>query len=207
MKISRTKKIEIDYNDNSVLMGRSSYDVGETVIFKLDKKDYVFVNGAMIIPTLENEQYLYSYVQEDCPTHIDYMTSTLNPNPSIILLDYYECTTGTEDDEPYEEYELSTYSSDYLKLKHWTARGKEEVFEEHTVPVQIYRTLFEIIERSGMKNWNSMEGYPLDGKICICKFQKGNILERVSSENMPEKGERVFSKLLAELKRYSKEAE
>ena len=114
------------------------------------------------------------------------------PAQKILLADYFEREI-TEDESPYFEAVLYSYSDTQALMEIYTAGGTDhEKMTACLVPLETVDQLMEVICTYGMNGWNSREGSGISGKLYVCKFREGGSLVRVSSENMPDDGLEAF---------------
>ena len=129
--------------------------------------------------------------------------------PGEILVDYYERTVGTPEEQPYEELVLYTHSDTQALLEHYTDGGTDaENLDRYIVPIQAVQEAFDAIRKNGMDKWNSRENgmTALCGKAYVCKFPgKDGDLIRVSSDHLPEDGTRAFGEVYVILRGYARE--
>ena len=117
----------------------------------------------------------------------------LNEKDSM-LLDYFERTVGTPEEQPYYELVLYTYSSTQARLEEYTDGGTpDELITSYLIPVEGAQEMLNAVKIAGMDKWNRRKGVAIDGKQYVCRFPDGRDgCIRVSSDNMPEDGVKAF---------------
>lgn len=127
--------------------------------------------------------------------------------PGTMLVDYYDRTVGTPEEQPYYELVLYTHSDTRLRLEEYTGGGTEdERCTAYLVPLQAGQDAFDVIKKNGMDKWNKKSGTAISGRAYVCKFPDGSgDVERVTSGNMPEDGSRAFGEVMVALRQWCRE--
>jgi len=112
-----------------------------------------------------------------------------------MLADYYERTVGLEEEQPYYELVMYTYSDKEVLLEKYEDGGTDhETVTSYHVPADEAQGVFDAINNVDMASWNGKKGnICIDGIAYVCKFPdgKGDLI-RVSSDDMPEDGAKSF---------------
>lgn len=135
------------------------------------------------------------------------METYKNAAKNTMLLDYYERTVGTPEEQPYYELVLYTYSDTQALLEEYqNGDTPDELITSYLIPIEGAQEMLTVVKDSGMDKWNSREGIAIDGKQYVCKFPDGKDgCVRVSSDNMPEDGTRVFGEVLVAMRSWTKD--
>lgn len=114
-----------------------------------------------------------------------------------LLLDYYECVTGTPTKEPYYELILYTYDEDNLLLEEYSEGGKKyEYVKGYLVSKDEYEKGINLILDNKMHTWNDLkDNIAITGSTYVCKFRLKDEVIRVSSDSMPENGYEGFGSI------------
>lgn len=126
---------------------------------------------------------------------------------NTMLLDYYERVVGTPEEQPYYELVLYTYSDTQALLEEYNDSGTDhEPVTRYLVPIIAAQEMLTAVKDSGMVNWNKRDGIAICGMAYVCKFPdgKGDYI-RVSSDNMPEDGTRLFGTVCAAMRKWTRD--
>ena len=119
----------------------------------------------------------------------------LDAEKKTMLADYYERTVGLEEEQPYYELVMYTYSETEVLLEKYEDGGTDhETVTSYHVPADEAQGVFDAINNVDMASWNGKKGnICIDGIAYVCKFPdgKGDLI-RVSSDDMPEDGAKSF---------------
>ena len=128
--------------------------------------------------------------------------------PGKLLIDCFERTVGTPEEQPYTEIVLYEYSAGQLLLETYTGGGTPgEKCTQYLVPPEAYENALQVIRKTGMKEWNENPNlYGITGYYFVCKFLDGEEFIRVTSEHMPEDGKEAYSRAAGALWQYASEA-
>ena len=121
---------------------------------------------------------------------------------SRMVFDCYSATTGTDGYDGYDEYALYRWEeSDLLLVSYskWEEEGKGEVVRVCRVPLSLLYDAVRIAHEYGMQNWK--DGMAITGAFYAVRFYEGGELIRVSSDDMPEDGQKAFGSIESFFKR------
>ena len=138
--------------------------------------------------------------QFDIETYKDAQENTM-------LLDYYERTVGTPEEQPYYEMVLYTYSDTRAKLEEYAEGGTDhETLTTYLIPLEGAQEMLTAVKDCGMADWNRREGIAVCGKAYVCKFPdgKGDYI-RVTSDNMPEDGAKRFGTVYTAMRKWMRD--
>nr|MCR5108401.1 hypothetical protein [Lachnospiraceae bacterium] len=108
-----------------------------------------------------------------------------------LLFDYFEKIVAIEGESEYREFCLYKFSDEELILAMYNKKqGAKETMDYCFVPFDVLDECMDITDRHKMREWNN--GVSIDGMIYVVKFRDGEVLKRVSSENMPKDGMEAF---------------
>lgn len=129
--------------------------------------------------------------------------------PNTMLADYYERAAGTEEKQPYYELVMYTNSDSQVLLEEYrNGDTDEEELYRYFVPAEAAQEVFNVIRETGMDEWNSREKdmTALDGMAYVVKFPDGKgDYQRVTSDHMPEDGNRAFGTVKVTMSKYLKD--
>lgn len=128
----------------------------------------------------------------------------INEDKGSMLLDYFERTVGTPEEQPYYELVLYTYSDTQARLEEYqNGDTSDELITSYLIPLEGAQEMLDAVKNAGMEKWNTREGIAIDGKQYVCKFPDGKDgCVRVSSDNMPEDGVKAFATVKAAMSRW-----
>ncbi|MBR6766368.1 MAG: hypothetical protein IKM02_00285 [Clostridia bacterium] len=127
--------------------------------------------------------------------------------PGIMLVDCYRAERGTEEEGGYHEFVLSTgEDGSALTLDEYRSDGggDGESRAAYAVPEEAALRCYEFIEKAGFRSWklrNDLVG--ADGVMLVCRFYDNGSYIRVSSEEMPENGQKDLEDIWDILKAYA----
>ncbi len=145
-------------------------------------------------------------VKLECKSH-NSMEYTGPDEEETMLVDYYYAVTGTEISRGYLEMTLYYKSEDeaILKVYNTDSDGEEETVNEYTVPYEAVENCLEIADKYKFDKWDELEDtYPIDGAVTVVKYYNGSEYIRVSTENMPDGGERQLDEIASIMRNYIK---
>ena len=125
--------------------------------------------------------------------------------PGSLLIDCFERTVGTPEEQPYSEIVLYEYDAAHLLLETYSNGGTpNETRTQYLVPKEAYDKVMKVIRESGMKTWNETANLPgMTGYYFVCKFRDGKDFIRVTSEHMPEDGKEIYWNVSSALGQYA----
>lgn len=209
---------QVDYGGRKdvFLQAKDRYRAGETVELRLyfaTDTDYtVKVDGREIFPRVSDTegQLIYSFVMPDHDVTLEYshenaMVCLVSPTPAEIdtektlLFDYYSAPAAVVGDAEYHEMTLNRGSDGLLYLNTYSGSstyGTTTSHEAYPVPDALLDEALNVVEKYGMANWNDQAGVGLCGAILVVKFpdEYGNLM-RVSTEHMPDDGQKAFGEI------------
>ena len=126
-----------------------------------------------------------------------------------MLVDYYRAVKASAGGDGYTEMVL--YKADDSAAVKLCVYSKEEadsdeICTEYIVPYEAAERCFEIIEKHRLGSWNGMKDAVCDdGAVTVCKYYDNGGYIRVSTEEMPQGGEKILEKLAAVMAEYATE--
>lgn len=187
---------------------------GETVTVKLhpvyDKITNVYANGVAVSQTdgPDSDLLYFSFIMPAEDVAIEIRSDNIGGADPVLYADYYEIVTGIDTDggegPGYYELVLSADGQDTLLLEEYRNGGtSRETVTAYRVPKSVYSEVAELFYTNRMETWNDLEDtYPIDGKYCVVRYVEDGYTYRVTSESMPDGGEKVFSAFRALLSAY-----
>lgn len=127
---------------------------------------------------------------------------------NTMLLDYFERTVGTPEEQPYYELVLYTCSDTQALLEEYADGGTDhETLASYLIPLEAAQEMLTAVKTSGMAGWERLKNpTALDGMQYVCKFPDGRgDYIRVTSDNMPEDGTRLFGGVKAAMRKWAKD--
>ena len=109
------------------------------------------------------------------------------------VFDYYEAVVATVGGDGHDEYVLYRYTDAELVLalySRWDEDGGEETMSYCVVPASVLDDCMALVKRYKMHKWK--KGAGLRGKEYVVRFLQDGEQVRVSSDEMPERGEEAF---------------
>lgn len=140
--------------------------------------------------------------------HQETKAAASEPEPGVMLVDYYDAVVGTEGGDLHREYVLYTYDSEFFKMSVYVQDSPEEAEIEkvYLVPLDARDRCFEAIGTAGLRDWPGMEKpYAIDGRRTVVKFRDGDQYIRCSTDEMPDGGEQALDSVGAVLMSYEKD--
>ncbi len=125
--------------------------------------------------------------------------------PGKILIDCFERTVGTPEEQPYDEIVLYEYDASRLLLEAYHNGGTpNEQRIQYLIPKEAYENVMQVIRKSGMKKWNQTDNLPgMTGFYFVCQFRDGDEFIRVTSEHMPDDGKEIYRNVSSALGQYA----
>ncbi len=125
----------------------------------------------------------------------------------VLLIDSYREITGTDGGDGYDEITLYSYDSDSVTMHVYHQESdSDEVETQYRVPYEVVDKCYAIIGEYKLREWKTRQDLTaLDGAKLTLKFKDSDLYVRVTSEKMPEDGEKAFSEIEALLKSYIKD--
>lgn len=211
-------KYSVDYcgSENAFINAQSSYRAGSTVKLRFmiaTDTDYsLTVDGKSVNPemTKDGSEFVFRFKMPDHDIKVELSaknsmvnTSGENENEDTFLYDYYSAAAGVVGDARYSEMTVNRSSDGTLYLNVYSGNSDTESHTSYTVSSALTDELNEIIEKNKIEKWNDEQGFCIDGAVRVFRFtDKNGKLIRVSSENMPEDGEKAFSEIRAVMSEY-----
>jgi len=123
-----------------------------------------------------------------------------------LMFDYYYADETMLENDGYYEITLTTgndtlwiYLDEYIK----ESKETEERGKCYFVPYEVLDECMAIVDQYNMYSWNEREdAVSLDGALTVCKFHDGEKIIRISTESMPEDGEKALGQIREILNRY-----
>lgn len=165
--------------------------------------------------------YIFTMPDHDVKVDFGMVNSMINVNadPDVsvdytqaLLADYYTAPVAIVGESIYHEITLNRGSDGNLYLNVYEGSRDEGTTTSHTVyrvvnpdydgkPDAVVGELNEVVRQYRMEDWNGQPGVGLDGRITVCKFRNSNSsfmdfdheIIRVSTEHMPDNGEKAIA--------------
>jgi len=113
-----------------------------------------------------------------------------------MIFDYYEATVGTVGGDGHDEYVLyRRQDGSMLMAKYSQWGGQTESCRACLVSDTALYDCLKIVDENKMRKWNEKDGVGITGAAYVVKFREAERMVRVSSDNMPEDGQRVFGEI------------
>ena len=162
---------------------------GEPIDFDYDDK-----KGFIIRFTMPNHDVKLECNSENSMVYVPMWDGEAD----VMLIDCYWETAATVGGDGHHELVVTTTEDpkqvrldEYIKEE-----GGEETCTTFYIPYQVADECLWIIEAYDLAEWNDMEdAVSLDGAKKVCKFWDGETHIRVSTEHMPEDGEKTLDLL------------
>ena len=214
------EKFRVDYcgQKDSYKGAKDSYRAGQTVKLYYDliatDTDYSFYLDGKSIKTEYSEKngFLIYFVMPSHDVKLECRSYNsmeyIEPeNDEVMLVDYYTAVTGTAIDMGYTEMTLYSAGDGEALLKVFrtdTADGEETV-NEYTVPYEAVEKCLEAAKKYGFDKWSELKDtFPIDGSLTAVKYYDGTKYIRVSTDEMPEGGERQLDEIGTIMRSYIK---
>lgn len=122
----------------------------------------------------------------------------------VLLLDYYERTVGTPEEQPYYELAVYSYPGEQVLLEQYINGGSDsEEVRKYLVSKDIVTETMKVIQEEKMDRWKEMTCLSgLCGKLYVCRFRQDDSYTRVSSDSMPEFGTGSFDRVRKTMSSY-----
>lgn len=132
------------------------------------------------------------------------MVNTVQTFDEITTLVTYTRSIGTADGKYTYKVILESTEEDYEHLM--TVYHEDGNKKIYTVPVSIYESLCNYTEAVSLQSWNDLEEYEcLDGKVEAFTILANGEYVTISTDQMPEDGERILNYLHSHLADYMTE--
>jgi len=168
----------------------SFYLDGEPINFEYDEKKGFVIRFTMP----EHDVKLECNAKES----MTYVLSGWNGEADVMLLDLYRAETAAEGSKESREYVITTIDDpDQVRLDVYVKEGgEEETCTSCSIPYENAHELLCFVYDNGLDAWNDLEEWvSLDGTQTVCKFWNGEEHIRVSTDRMPEGGEKTLDEL------------
>lgn len=144
-----------------------------------------------------------------CTSKGGVLDETMLTVPDRVLVSYYDAMTGTNGGDCSETLTLMTTGDpDKLRLEFvGKSEGEEPVCLSYDVRAEAAEECLTYIAEAGLKNWQKLKN-PIawTGMVRSCTFIDGEQYVRVSTDAMPEGGNKKLSHIGEILKGYAAEA-
>jgi len=215
-------KFKVDYNGqkDSYTGAKDYYRSGEKVTvyygFIATDTDYSFYLDGERINTGYDEKkgFVISFTMPDhdvtlvCESR-NSMVYVPPIEPGTMLVDYYRATVATVGGDGYDEMVLSYYDETQASLDVYRLYepDEKETCVSYLVPYEAVDRCYEAIDEEDFRSWEGRDDLTaITGAVIVCKFREGDgEYTRVSSENMPEDGQRSMGRIAAIMNEYRKE--
>ena len=123
----------------------------------------------------------------------------------LLLVDYFQRTVGTEEEEPYFEMVVYARNDGSLIMEKYVDGGSpEQTVTTYDVPAELYERALEIINRRYLDHWDQLQEYEsLDGVVFVIRYYNNVKHVRVSSDRMPANGLEAFREMKGLLLEYT----
>ena len=217
-----SKKYKVDFNGqkDSFSNARDYYKAGEKVEiyypFIATDTDYTFyLDDEKISPLYEDGKgYVIKFKMPDHNVSVKVTSKNSMeydpdaPTEDKMLVDYYTATVATAEGDSHRELVLYYYSDDEVKLSVFNQDfNEDETREDYLVPVEALDKCRSIIKKNKFDKWNDKyEDTGLDGGVTVVRYlnDKDETI-RVSTDRMPDDGERKLGEIGAVLSGYVQE--
>ena len=218
------KKYKVDYcgQKGSFEGAKDSYRAGERVELRFshiatDTDYYFYVDGQRVNPGYDSDRHCYviSFTMPEQDVTVKYSSkNTMLYEPETegkMLIDYYTATVGTNGGDCHYELVLSTYRDGMEKLEVFEGDdfegGKKETCTAYLVPAEASSRCYQLIDNAKMRTWNDKyDDSAICGGVTAVKFlDDDGTYTRVSTDKMPDDGERRMGEIRALLSGYLKD--
>ena len=120
-----------------------------------------------------------------------------------MVFDYYEATVGTVGGDGHDEFVLYRKPNGVMLMAKYSQWG--DAAESCRVCLMTDTALYdclEIVDKNKMRKWNGQDGLGITGAMYVVKFREADRTVRVSSDNMPEDGQKAFGEIESALNKY-----
>ncbi|MBQ7714613.1 MAG: hypothetical protein IJT70_01955 [Clostridia bacterium] len=214
------KKYRVDYDGEIQFYkgAKDEYAAGEEVKLRYDliatDTDYSFYLDGERINTDYDDKYGFIIkftmpehdVKLECRSY-NSMVYTPPIEEGTVLIDYYDAVVGTDGYDRYDEMVLTYLDRFEVKLDVYGGYMTDDDggCVSYVVPYSLVEECYDIIEEEGFRTWSDRDDLtPIDGAFIKLEFYDEDEEDyvRVSSEEMPEDGERSFGKIRAAISAY-----
>ena len=176
------------------------------------KVDYSDAKGYILTFTMpEHDVLVQSYSKNSMvwdpnanreETEEDWISQIKNGGCEMVF-DYYEATVGTVGGDGHDEFVLYRKPNGVMLMAKYSQWG--DAAESCRACVMTDSALYdclELVDKYKMRKWNEQDGLAITGAAYVVKFREADRTVRVSSENMPEDGQRAFGEIETTLAKY-----
>lgn len=176
--------------------------------------DYTFyVDGAEHTVDYDDRGYVIKFTMPENDVTVGWssrnsMVYVPDPEPGDVLVDYYTATVGTDGYDSSRELVLYYLNDDEAKLTVFIKPSPDAETEEtsYTVPYSAASRCDRQIERERLDSWDYIEDKTaIDGAVSTLRFRYMGQYYRVSTDDMPEGGEKSIYSVGAILEEYVKD--
>ena len=122
-----------------------------------------------------------------------------------MVFDYYEATVATVGGDGHDEFVLYRRPNGTMLMAKYAQWGDAaESIRACTVTDTVLYDCLEIVDENGMRKWNEKDGIGITGAAFVVKFCEADRIVRVSSDNMPENGQKAFGEIETTMQKYWK---
>ena len=222
------KKYAVDYcgQKDFYSNAKDSYREGQKVtlyypLIATDTDYHFYLDGETLNYLYEdNKGFAIKFVMPDHDVKLECVSTnsmtvesdpeieTLVTDEDVMLVDYYTAVVGTVGGDHYTERVLYDYSDTQAKLTVYTKYdGEEEQSVSYLVPYEAVEKCREIIKKNKLNVWNKKyDGPAPTGGVTAVRFRcdDGSYV-RVSTDAMPDDGERIMDSIGAVMQSYVKD--
>ena len=218
------KKYKVDYcgQEGCYSNATKSYRAGEQVelyceLIATDTDYSFYLDGESINYQYDDQHgFVIKFIMPDRDVKLEcvmkntmeYDPSAVTPNEDVMLIDYYTAVVGTPGYDRYSEKVLYVYSDELAKLTLYSKfADEEEESESYLVPFKAVEECYEIIRQNKLGEWNDRyDGPALSGGVTAVRFRQddGSYI-RVSTDAMPDDGERIMDSIGGVMNGYLKD--
>lgn len=216
-----SKKYKVDYcgQKDSFADAKDYYKPGTKVELKFlyiaTDTDYTFYLDDQII----NPEYystgggcfIISFIMPEHDVKLRWNSRNTMDNNTVtespLLVDYYHAVVATAGGDRHYELVLSEAMNYNIRLDVYRGTpGSEETKDSYIVPRESVDKCMEVIRKNKINEWNDRtDTYGITGAVTVVKYRDdyGNYV-RVSTEKMPENGERIMDEVKTVMEQYIK---
>lgn len=212
------KKYKVDYcGQQSQYRGaRDEYRAGAKVTLYYDliatDTDYSFtLDGEPLNPGYDERRgYVIQFTMPDHDVTLQCISRNSMmaiESEDVMLVDYYDAITGTENNNRYTEMVLNRTPEGDVRLDVYKGvNGVEESHAAYRADEAAVDACYELIRKYKLSKWNDMEGNCIDGAVTVVKFRNSDgTYTRTSTDNYPDYGEQAYADISAVLRSYISE--
>ncbi|MBQ4343047.1 MAG: hypothetical protein IJC38_04075 [Erysipelotrichaceae bacterium] len=142
----------------------------------------------------EHEGFYLSFVMPNHDILLRLGLDESNSHQSVLLANYFEKSMGTDETNSYEIVLMTSSENDKIVVEKYCTSNKSQTCSKYLVDSSILDQCYSICQSYKTSQWSDCTDLTsMDGKMMVFKYYDKGQLIRITSDEMPEKGNDFFS--------------